>query len=84
MNPQAVTLARYYARQQVKAELQASGINPWRVEPADITRLAWAYLDQHPELIERAEASPILSVRKPTRNRTLARTRARNPEGILR
>lgn len=84
MNPQAITLARYYARQRVKAELRAKGINPWRVEPADITRLAWAYLDQHPELIELAEASPILSVRKPTRNRTLLRGSTNNPEGIQR
>lgn len=46
-----MTLARYYARQAVKRELQGQGIKLWHVEASEISRAAIDYLTNHPELI---------------------------------
>ena len=45
------TLARYYAKQAVKRELQAQGIKLAHVEACVIVRAANQYIDDHPELI---------------------------------
>ena len=45
------TLARYYAKQAVKRELQAQGIKLAHVEACEIVRAANQYIDDHPELI---------------------------------
>ena len=39
------TMARYLARQRVKAELRANGIRIWDIEPADLQKAANAYLE---------------------------------------
>jgi hypothetical protein len=56
MNLTVMTLARYYARKDVEASiLRNRGYSALRVmESAELTRLAAAYLDSHPEVIERA------------------------------
>jgi hypothetical protein len=56
MNATVMTLARYYARKEVKAAIvRQQGHRVLRdVESAELTRLAVAYLDSHPEVIERA------------------------------
>ena len=56
MNATVMTLARCYARKEVKAAILR---NPkhWglrEMESAELTRLAAYYLDSHPEIIERA------------------------------
>src|SRR5262249_29823568 len=48
---QVMTLARYYATQAVKRELQAQGIKVALVEASEITRAANQYVDDHPEII---------------------------------
>lgn len=48
-------LARYYAKQAVKAEWRAQGLKPQYIEPCDLAKAARAYLSEHPELIERAK-----------------------------
>jgi hypothetical protein len=45
------TIARYYARQAVKRELQAQGIKLAHVEACEIVRAANQYIDDHPEII---------------------------------
>jgi hypothetical protein len=42
-----MTLARYYARQAVKADLRAKGKALREIEPNELARAANAYLDQH-------------------------------------
>jgi hypothetical protein len=52
---QVMTLARYYAKQAVKAQWLGQGIKLSHVEPSELNRVANAYLSQHrEELIERA------------------------------
>ena len=46
-----MTLARYYAKQAVKAQWQRQGLKPHHVVASELNRQADAYLDQHPELI---------------------------------
>jgi len=45
------TLARYYAKQAVKRELQAQGIKLAHVEACEIVRAANQYIHDHPEII---------------------------------
>ena len=55
MKGSEMTLARYYAKQAVKAEWQRQGIKLAHVEPSELSRAANVYLSQHrEELIERA------------------------------
>ena len=56
MNATVMTLARYYARKDVKAAiLRNQGHRGLReMESAELKRLAASYLDSHPEIIERA------------------------------
>jgi hypothetical protein len=56
MNATVITLARHYARREVKAAiLRNQGHRGLReIESAELTRLAAGYLDSHPEIIERA------------------------------
>jgi hypothetical protein len=43
----AMTLARYYAKQAVKAQWQAQGLKLQNIEASEISQAANAYLDQH-------------------------------------
>jgi hypothetical protein len=53
---QVITLARYYAKQGIKAELRAQGRRVQDFDNAELVALARVYLDQHrPELIAKAE-----------------------------
>ena len=56
MNATVMTLARYYARNEVKAAFlrnrEHRGLR--EMESAELTRLTDAHLDRHPEIIERA------------------------------
>jgi hypothetical protein len=56
MNATVMTFARYYARNEVKAATLRSQEHRGLIdmESAELTRLAAAYLDSHPEIIERA------------------------------
>jgi hypothetical protein len=56
MNATVMTLARYYARKEVKAAILRNQRHRGLIEiaGAELTRLAAAYLDSHPEIIERA------------------------------
>lgn len=56
MKGAAITLARYWARRDVKARLRAQGLKPWDVEPTALALAARAHLAEHPELIEQATA----------------------------
>ena len=51
MSGSVMTLARYYAKQAVKRELQAQGVKLVHVEASELSRAANDYLDNHPELI---------------------------------
>ena len=46
---QVMTLARYYAKQVVKAQWLGQGIKLSHVEASEITRAANVYLSQHRE-----------------------------------
>jgi hypothetical protein len=48
---QVMTLARYYAKQAVKAQWLGQGIKLSHVEASEITRKANEYIDDHPEII---------------------------------
>jgi hypothetical protein len=54
MSPQGLVfcLARYHAKQAVKAQYQARGIRWHCVKVDELARAADAYLDAHPELID--------------------------------
>ena len=56
MNATVMTLARYYARKEVKAAILRNQRHRGLIEMenAELTRLAAAYLNSHPEIIERA------------------------------
>ena len=55
---QTMTLARYYAKQAVKAEWQRRGLKPHHIVASQLSLAADAYLDQHrEELVERACAA---------------------------
>jgi len=60
MNPIAAinTIARYEARDAVKAALRAQGHKLRDYAPREITVLAQAHLDQHPELRQRRPDLP--------------------------
>jgi hypothetical protein len=51
MKGSEMTVARYYARQAVKRELQAQGIKLLHVEACEIVRAANQYIVDHPEII---------------------------------
>jgi hypothetical protein len=53
----AVTLARYYAKQEVKWRWRAQGIKVHYIEPHDLALASEAYLNEHrAELIELARS----------------------------
>jgi hypothetical protein len=55
---QTMTLARYYAKQAVKAEWQRQGLKPHHIVVSQLNRAADDYRDQHrEELVERARAA---------------------------
>jgi hypothetical protein len=56
MNATVMTLAMYYARKEVKAATLRNQQHQRlrEMESAELTRLAAAYLDSHPKIIERA------------------------------
>jgi hypothetical protein len=59
MNPTAaaITLARYYAKREAKAQMQREGLKPQWAEPSVINARAQVYLAEHrAELIEQAMA----------------------------
>jgi hypothetical protein len=51
----AMTLARYYAKRNVKEEWRRQKIKLSHVDPKDLTQAADAFLKAHPELIEEAK-----------------------------
>ena len=52
-----MTLARWFARQAVKRELQAQGLKLSHIEASEITRSANQYIDDHPEIVALASES---------------------------
>jgi hypothetical protein len=54
MNGAVMTLARWHAREAVKKVLYAQGIKLRHVEASEITRAAYKYIDDHPEIIAKA------------------------------
>jgi len=78
MKGSEMTLARYYAKQAVKRELQAQGIKLQQIEASEITRAANEYIDDHPEIIAFASEryrSLVASGRlRPPRKRKLCST----------
>ena len=55
---QTMTLARYYAKQAVKAEWQRRGLKPHHIVASQLSLAADTYLDQHrEELVQRARAA---------------------------
>jgi hypothetical protein len=56
MNAHIITLARYYAKREVKAQLQAQGLKLQAIEASELAKAARAYLGEHPELIDQAKA----------------------------
>jgi hypothetical protein len=77
MNATVMTLARYYARKEVKvAILRNQGHRGLReMESAELTRLTAGYLDSHPEIIERATKT----VRRDPALRRMAERHERKP-----
>jgi hypothetical protein len=57
MSASEMTLARYYAKQAVKAQYQAQGLKLHNVKAVEINRAAETYLSNHPELITKACAT---------------------------
>jgi hypothetical protein len=53
----AITLARYYAKRNVKEEWKRRKIKLSHVDAKDLTKAAIDYLEEHPELIEEAKRS---------------------------
>jgi hypothetical protein len=70
---QVMTLARYYAKQAVKAQWLGQGIKLVHVEANELSRAANVYLGNHPELIafatERYRSFVESGRLKPPRNR---------------
>jgi hypothetical protein len=55
-SPQAITLARYYAKRAVKAAWIKQGLKPQCLDASDLTKAAKAYLSEHrAELFDEAE-----------------------------
>lgn len=76
MNSTVIILAWYYARRDVKADIQRRmGTSALRyIEGCQLRRLAQAWFDSHPELSEQA----VETVRKVPQLRTLAEREERN------
>jgi hypothetical protein len=72
-----ITLARYYAKREVKREWRAQGIRIWDYEASDLAKAAKSYLSEHPVLIEQAAET----VRNDPRLRTLAEREERQRKG---
>jgi hypothetical protein len=65
---QTMTLARYYAKQAVKAEWQRRGLKPHHIVASQLSLAADVYLAQHrEELVERACATLSNFAPKPRR-----------------
>ena len=68
-----MTIARYFAREAIKRELQGQGIKLSHVEASEITRKANQYIDDHPEIIafatERYQDCVKRGLLRPPRNR---------------
>jgi hypothetical protein len=73
VSPQAITLARYFAKRAVKAAWVRQGLKPQYIDASDLTKAAKTYLSGHPELIEQAAET----VRNDPRLRTLAERQQR-------
>jgi hypothetical protein len=73
VSPQAIMLARYFAKRAVKAAWLKQGLRIWDYEASDLTKAAKSYLSEHPELIEQAAET----VRNDPRLRTLAERQQR-------
>jgi hypothetical protein len=56
MNGAVMTIARYHAREAVKAQLRAQGIKLMDVESREISLAAIRYVEDHPEIIAFATA----------------------------
>ena len=68
MNPVAITLARFVAKETIKQDWRDQGRKLSEIEARDLTSFANAYLAGNPELIEQAEEI----VRNDPKFRTLA------------
>jgi hypothetical protein len=55
----AMTLARYYAKRNVKEEWRRQRKHWVWIEASELTKASMAYLAEHPELIEEAKRSLI-------------------------
>jgi hypothetical protein len=55
VSPQAIMLARYFAKRAVKAAWLKQGLKPQYLDASDLTRAATTYLSEHPDLIQEAE-----------------------------
>jgi hypothetical protein len=75
--PHAMILARYYAKQAVKADWRKQGLKPQYIEPYELAKAAKSYLSEHPELIEQAAET----VRNHPKLRTLAEREERQRKG---
>jgi hypothetical protein len=56
MTGSEMTLARYYAKQAVKAEWKRQGLRPHHIVASQLNQEADAYLAAHPELLDLATA----------------------------
>jgi hypothetical protein len=56
MNAAVMTLARYYAKQAIKAEWHKQGLRWQYMDGSQLTHEAKVYLNKHHELIDRARA----------------------------
>jgi hypothetical protein len=54
-NAAIITIAKCIARDAVEDQIRAQGYKLRDYAPRDITKLAQAYLAEHPELLEQAE-----------------------------
>lgn len=61
----AVALARYYAKQAIKAEWRKRGLRWQYMDGRQLTHEAKVYLNEYPELIDRARAQLLTAARRP-------------------
>jgi hypothetical protein len=55
-NPaRAMVLARWLAKKAAAEQYRAQGLKTWLIEPAVISRAADVYLNNHPEMVEKAQ-----------------------------
>jgi hypothetical protein len=77
MGQTVMTLARYYALRDAKADLRRQGRRLWDTTAAELRLMAADWLRQHPQLIEQAtgavEKDPVLRRIAERENRRLSR-----------